>query len=130
MGGGAAPGARVAAAARRQQRPVGGRESAEAPATEAAEDPRGAGSRSENSAGLTRARPSLAAAALRVPPIAPAWELLSFRPAGGGSGSSIPAPGVGRKGGGGGGGRRGATPARVSTMVHDAREIPESAPRP
>lgn len=82
VGGGAAPGARVAAAARGQQRPVGGGERAEAPATEAAEDPRGAGSASANSAGLTRARPSLAAAALRVPPIAPAWELPSLRPAG------------------------------------------------
>lgn len=109
MGGGAAPGARVAAAGRGQQRPEGGGERAEAPATEAAEDPRGAGSRSANSAGLTGARPSLAAAAaLRVPPIAPAWKLPSFRPAGR---RQHPSPGPrapGRKGGGGG--RRGATP--------------------
>lgn len=68
MGGGAAPGARVAEAARGQQRPVGGGERAEARASEAAEDPRGAGSRSANSAGLTGERPSLAAAAaLRCP---------------------------------------------------------------
>lgn len=46
----------------------------------------------------------------------------------GGSGGSIPAPGAGRKGGGGG--RRGATPARVSTMVRDARAIPAAARQP
>lgn len=96
VGGGAAPGARVAAAARGQQRPVGGGERAEAPATEAAEDPRGAGSRSRsaNSAGLTGARPSLAAAAaLRVPPIAPAWEPPSLRPAGRRQRRQHPSPG-------------------------------------
>lgn len=108
MGGGAAPGARVSATARGQQRPVGGGERAEAPATEAAEDPRGAGSRSANSAGLTGARPSLAAAAaLRVPPIAPAWELPSLRPAGRRQRRQHPSPGrrAGREAAAAGGAR-------------------------
>lgn len=100
------------------------------PATEAAEDPRGAGSRDANSAGAEpgashrrHRRPPSPAERRLVGTVTPSACRALARAA------ASQARGAGRKGGGGGG-RRGATPARVSTMVLGAGAISASAPRP